>query len=140
MDNYMCWDSRRGRILLLRCPARADSADTPVQMWSYIPATNAWSDLKPANLPGNRDHGALDYSIRADAVLLYGGGGANNETWAFRCGENRWEQLDPANNPPPRTRHALYYDPAADLFVAYGGDGPGGIRDDVWVFRLRVKT
>jgi hypothetical protein len=136
MDNCMCWDSKRERILLLRCPARNDPADTPVQTWSYVPASNLWVDLKPAVLPGNRDHGAMDYSPRADAVLLYGGGGANSETWSFHCGSNRWERLDPVNNPPPRSGHALYYDPAADLFATYGGEGPGGARDDIWTFRL----
>jgi hypothetical protein len=132
-----CWDSRRGRFLCLR----SDRPDGKVRISSRLPEGRGLQpiDLRTSEAPGARDYFAMDYSPRADAVLLYGGGGADSETWAYRCEENRWEQLDPPNNPPPRTRHALYYDPSVDLFVTYGGDGPARAHDDVWVFRLESR-
>jgi len=129
-----CWDSRRGRFLCLR----SDGPDGTVRISSRLPEDRGLQpiDLRSSGAPGARDYFAADYSPKADAVLLYGGAGGNSETWAYRCAADAWERLSPANNPPPRERHALYYDPSADLFVIYGGEGPGGVYDDVWVFRL----
>jgi len=128
----MCWDARRERVLLLRWPGEGAPAET----WSCLGSGGTWVNLRTAPVPACRGQGAMDYSPRADAVLFSGGLGTESETWTYRCGANRWERLAPAANPPPRRRHALYYDPQADLFVTYGGEGPGGTRDDVWVFRL----
>jgi hypothetical protein len=136
LDNYMCWDSRRKRLLLQRFPARGDPSGTRAETWAFDPGAGKWERLRPAAQPSVRGHGAMDYSPQADAVLLYGGDSRGGETWVYSCAVNRWEQLTPAGNPPPRTRHALYYDPSADLFVVYGGSGDRGYLGDVWVFRL----
>jgi hypothetical protein len=136
MDNYMCWDSKRGRVLLQRFAIEGDPGGTLAGTWAFDPESTNWTDLKPETQPVSRGHGAMAYSAREDALLLYGGDGRGGETWVYNCAPNAWRQLDPDANPPPRTRHALYYDPSADLFVVYGGSGTGGYLGDTWVFRL----
>ncbi len=145
MDNYMCWDSKRGRVLLQRFPIEGDPEGTPAATWEFdpgntkwtdLPESAKWTDLRPRAQPGNRGHGAMAYSAKADALLLYGGDALGGETWVYDCAANSWRQLHPDANPPPRTRHALYYDPSADLFVVYGGSGTGGYLGDTWVFRF----
>ncbi len=147
------WSQKLGGLAL------SDGADRSGETWCYDARADRWRSvsgvasvaegeggedggagrirlLQAAGPPASREGAALAYSPKADAVVLVGGRGGENETWVYRCAEGRWTRLSPENNLPPRMRHGLGYDPAADLFVAYGGEGPGGILDDVWVFRL----
>lgn len=69
--------------------------------YSYDPATNTWTDLKPANQPPFRaSKFGLAYDSKNDVVLLVGGGtgwnaGPRNDMWVYIVKENRWEEVKP---------------------------------------------
>jgi N-acetylneuraminic acid mutarotase len=70
----------------------------PAETWLYDPAVNDWSRADPAASPSPRGWGAMAYSAKANAVVMYGGGptrdDATDETWLFRTAPAAWRQVE----------------------------------------------
>lgn len=71
----------------------------PNQTWTYDPATNEWALQNPEVAPSRRGWGGMAYSIKANVVVMYGGGPsrdeATDETWLFRTAPAAWTQVEP---------------------------------------------
>ncbi len=130
--NMACWDSKRNRIIYF-----SDGFT-----FALDPASNSWTDLKPAHHPTTCRTVAwanLCYDAGQDHVMLLGGGLATNPsgaapTWFYDCTANAWKRPELENEPPPRCNASLVYDPASRQMVLFGGYDQSAALNDTWIF------
>ncbi len=131
--NQACYDSTRRRIVYF-AGGRTFALD---------PASNTWTDLKPATNPTACDAlaGASQcYDPVNDEMLLFGGGLAFNlegaaRTWLYDCKKNEWQRpRDIGPEPPPRCTSPIVYDPATQSMVMFGGYDQAAALNDTWVY------
>ena len=115
-------------------------ADTyPTAMWSYSPASAAWTDITPPTVPpGRRDH-AMAYDTLRNRVYMLAGAdasGCRDDMWAFTPASNAWTQLLPPDFPPARWAHSMAYVPGQDVVVLFGGweGGTQACLGDTWLY------
>ena len=131
--NMACWDSKRNRILYY-CDGFTLALD---------PATNGWTDLKPASPPTTCRTVAwasMCYDPVGDSVLLFGGGLATNPaggapTWIYDCAANAWRRPKLDVEPPLRCNAPIVYDAANKAMVLFGGYDQSAALNDTWVYR-----
>lgn len=92
-----------------------------------------WTQLNPVNKPSVRRFAPMVFDPARDAMVLFGGDGANgvfvNDTWTWN-GTN-WTQLA-VSGPSARRTAAMAYDEARGEIVLFGGFDTA-IRNDTWV-------
>lgn len=93
--------------------------------------TNVWTQLFPADSPGELRFFTMVYDPVRDNVVLFGGETEGSSTpvantWIWD-GTN-WTQVFPADSPPGRIFAAMAWHPGSETVVLYGGnhDDPGG--------------
>jgi len=136
----LVWDPRNNLMVLFGGVGRSgDLGDT----WTYDPATNAWSEMRPSSAPcARRDH-AMAYDSANGEVLLFGGMRIQyspyiveyfGDTWACNVTANRWlpKVVQPA--PSARGQHSLAYDASRGTAVLFGGYGQAGKLGDTWTY------
>ncbi len=93
--------------------------------WTYDPAENRWTKLKPSGSPSKRERFATDYDPVRRAVLLFGGEGMEgylNDTWSYDPAANAWTELKQSGTTPTaRFGSAMVHDPASNRFILFGG-------------------
>lgn len=91
-----------------------------------------WTQLNPVNKPSVRRFAPMVFDPARDAMVLFGGDGANgvfaNDTWTWN-GTN-WTQLA-VSGPSARRCAAMAYDEARGEMVLFGGFDTA-IRGDTW--------
>jgi len=135
--NMACWDAKRNRAVYF-CDGFTFALD---------PATNTWSDLKPANHPATCRTVAwasMAYDPASDVVVLFGGGLATNPsggapTWTYDCAKNVWRRPRLDVEPLLRCNGALVHDAASGAMVLFGGYDQASALNDTWVFRPREE-
>jgi N-acetylneuraminic acid mutarotase len=144
----LVFDSRTGKTILFGgwgAEARIDLNDT----WAYDPASNTWTDLKPAGaVPPARDHCSMVFDGLHGKAILFGGyvdasGAYLNDTWAYDPAANTWTNLNPAGEVPlARAWHPMVYDPGAGKVILFGGcaNDSGADFDDTWAYDPTANT
>ena len=60
---------------------------------------NTWIELKPASAPSGRFWHSMAYDLKADKLVLFGGGSdwdyPTNETWLYDPQANTWINMTP---------------------------------------------
>ncbi|MGH7242507.1 MAG: kelch repeat-containing protein [Phycisphaerales bacterium] len=92
-----------------------------------------WTKRTPATLPPVRRFAPMVFDVAREAMVLFGGDGANNvflpDTWTWN-GTN-WTQLA-VSGPSARRDAAMAYDEARGEIVLFGGFDTA-LRGDTWV-------
>lgn len=141
-SHCMVYDSARNRVILFGGTDGIvpDLNDT----WSYNPATNTWTKLKPSgHIPPGRGCHAMVYDSAEGKVILFGGWEENSDlcdTWAYDPAANTWTDLNPSGQvPAARGRHAMVYDSADHQVLMFGGSGTAYF-SDTWVYDPAANT
>ncbi|MBI2913562.1 MAG: hypothetical protein HYY03_06545 [Chloroflexi bacterium] len=121
-----------GRLLYL---FGGRGADTLSDLWSYDPATNAWSEVASTDGPPARfGHNTYLDSARGRLIVFGGQNGASffNDLWAFDVAAGGWSQLAAGETvPAPRYGAGGAPDGAGRLLVTHGFTNAGRF-DDTW--------
>jgi hypothetical protein len=119
--------------------------------WTFDPASNTWTNLKPAAAPPGRYLAAMAYDVGRKRVVLYGGltkhipslvgaesydFGQLGDVWTLDVGKKTWTSVEPAVSPPARGMASLTYDASTGKLVLFGGLGTDGLLADTWLLRL----
>jgi N-acetylneuraminic acid mutarotase len=132
----MAYDSGSGKIVLF---GGYDGTSEVGDTWSYDPAANTWTDLKPdGSVPSARKAAAMAYDPVSGRVILFGGYDGSSvldDTWAYDPAANTWTEVDPAGAIPiPRANHRMVYDEATGQVILFGGyDGQNDLYD-TWAY------
>ncbi len=89
----------------------------PVQMLKK----KTWLNRQPANAPSNREGGSIAYDSVADRIILFGGGGAFNDTWIYDVTNNTWTEDVPSSSPGKRWGAKMVYCALEGKAVLFGG-------------------
>jgi hypothetical protein len=109
-DQAVVYDEAAGKAIMFG-GGYAPSVDAPYEMlnetWSYDPAANTWTELKPTgSLPPAREGQAMVYDPGSGKVLMFGGmnaapgGAALDDLWEYDPAANKWTELHPAGDKP----------------------------------------
>jgi hypothetical protein len=130
------FDEKSGRLILFFGDISSSGlSDT----WSYDPATNAWSQLKPENPPPDgMESCKMVYDPDGERTLLLAPWVRSDdyvEVWAYDPVKNAWAQLEPVG-PAPKARKAtpVVYDTELRRLVMIGGTDDNGAVGEVWLF------
>jgi hypothetical protein len=111
------------------------------ETWSYDPAANAWTNLKPAGeVPKGRNDAGMVYDPTSGKIILFGGvdGDFNclDDTWSYDPAANTWTKLAATGSAPsPRSGLGMAYDPHSKTIVLFGGiDSQFVCYNDTWAF------
>lgn len=141
------YDSLRSRLILYGGHQAGACGDLAYrQTWSYSYATNTWTDLAPANDPGQHVHFAMTYDSVHDKVLAFGTQNfpcpstpADEHLWAYDPGTNTWTDMDltmdplaPRPAPAGLLRHMVFADQAG-VAILYGNSG-GATARETWAY------
>jgi N-acetylneuraminic acid mutarotase len=97
----MAYDSESDRVILFG-GFGAKSERDPVydETWAYDYNSNTWTRLAPTKTPPSMGIHAMDYSIHADKIIVFGGevdrlysSQILNETWIYDPIGNMWEKV-----------------------------------------------
>lgn len=120
--------------------------------WSYDPAVNTWTELKPlGTVPPARGAHAMAYDPVTRRIIMFGGAYAPptdsdelclDDTWAYDPTGNTWTQLHPSGpGPPARAAHAMAYDSSRGLMLVFGGMASGPYDyNDTWAYDPAAST
>ncbi len=99
-------------------------------LWSLVPATGVWHNVRPFSRPPPQSGVALAYDSQSDRVVMFGPAG----TWAYDFNSNAWMDMQPAVSPPLRSLHAMAYDSKSDRVILFGGYAviDGTVFGDTW--------
>jgi N-acetylneuraminic acid mutarotase len=140
------WDATGGQMLIFGGAPNTSSAFD--DLWSYTPATNRWTELKPAGVaPSPRSRHSAVWDPASRQMIVFGGystsdltnstGAYTNELWSYSAAANTWSKLNaPGTQPPARARHSATWDPDDGQMLVYGGY-VGGVDylADLWSYR-----
>jgi hypothetical protein len=89
----VAYDPRSGRVVLFAGMTPSDDRalnDT----WSYDPATNRWTELRPHTSPPARGRHAMAFDSESGHIVMFSGGedplSYQRDTWIFDPGTNNW--------------------------------------------------
>ncbi len=138
----LVYDSDSKKMLLF---GGYDGSVQYADTWSYDPATNVWTELKPSGaLPPARDSQALAYDPASKVFVLFGGWSTTSmfdDTWAYDPAANVWTPLKPVSGEPAaRALHRMVYDESIEKFVMFGGGTSTATFNDAWLFDLATDT
>ena len=114
--------------------------------WSYDPAANTWTELKPGTAPTARFASAMVHDPAGNRFILFGGGvytsrlemDCFSDTWSYDPAANTWTELKPSTTPTARFGSAMVYDPVSAVAILFGGAvvrlNESSIYDDTWSF------
>jgi N-acetylneuraminic acid mutarotase len=109
--------------------------------WTYDPASNTWTELKPSGtLPPARSGHSMVYDPVTHRLVMFGGrddtGTALGDTWAYDSAANTWTELKPSGTlPSARSGHSMAYDLASGRLVMFGGQDAAGVTlRDTWAY------
>jgi N-acetylneuraminic acid mutarotase len=145
-DSSRAYDPVSGQIILFggdRYDANREDYVFYNDTWTYDPAKNTWTALKPEGVnPSARSASPLVYDPVGKRMLLFGGGVYDlskerstcyNDTWAYDPVTNTWTKLEPSGPvPAKRWSHALVYEPIGRKIILFGGEVDP--RKDKYVF------
>jgi hypothetical protein len=147
----MAYDSESDRCILfggLGYPSLKLYNDT----WAYDLNSDTWTEMKPSTSPPARNYHAMAYDTQADRVILFGGGGldenmqdiALSDTWAYDYNTNTWQELEQGDGeyPSGRVYHTLAYNTVADRTILFGGlayEGSAG-ELETWSYDYSTNT
>ncbi len=112
------------------------------ETWSYDPAANTWTNLKPAGeVPTGRSDAGMVYEPNSGTMVLFGGvdGDFNclEDTWSYDPASNVWTKITTAATPSARSGHGMAYDRHSKKIILFGGiDSQLTCYADTWVFDL----
>jgi hypothetical protein len=111
------------------------------ETWAYDFYSNTWTNMNPSNAPEKRAGHSMVYDPELQAVILFGGFGAQNhaDTWAYDYSKNTWTNLNPAYSPDARFQHAHVYDSFHKKHIVFGGGGLSS-HDDTWEYDSSVNN
>ncbi len=114
--------------------------------WSYDPAANTWTELKPVAAPSARFGSAMVHDPAGNRFILFGGGvyvsrlemECFGDTWSYDPVANTWTELKPDAAPTARFGSAMVFDPVSAVAILFGGAvvqlNESSIYDDTWSF------
>lgn len=126
--------------------------------WYYSPVSRTWASLDGPHWdytgpkPGNRLSPGFAYSTRDNVFLMFGGGGAANDTWVLDAVTKSWKLMRPSWDPTSplplaQLTTSLVYDSHNDVFILFGGrcsgDGACPIyasNSETWVYKYATNT
>lgn len=126
--------------------------------WYYSPVSKTWASLDGTHWgytgpkPANRLSPGFAYSSRDNVFLMFGGGGAANDTWVLDAKTKSWKLMraswDRASPLPlAQLTTSLVYDSQHDVFILFGGrcsgDGTCPIyasNPETWVYKYSTNT
>lgn len=134
------WDPTGARVLV----ASGYSGGRPNDLWSYRPASNAWTQPGPSpqHPRARQQHTAV---WADDRMLVYGGylGGRDflDDLWSYRPATRSW-LLREGEGPRPlaRSGHSAVWDPAGRRMLLFGGNGPDGFLASLWSYHLETNS
>jgi N-acetylneuraminic acid mutarotase len=133
------WDPK-GRQLLIFGGA-GTSGSSLEDLWSYRPATGAWTQVTAtSSAPRARVRHSAVWDARTGEMLVYGGyrdqDGYTSEIWSFNPEQRRWTLRPAAGGlPPGRSRHSAVWDATGERMLVFGGY-TGGVDylGDLWAY------
>jgi N-acetylneuraminic acid mutarotase len=107
--------------------------------WSYDPATNKWTKLKPSGpVPAARYGAAMAFDQISQKMILFGGADAKdqllNDTWAYDPAANAWTKPQTIGAPSGLLGPAMAYDPVNRAILLFGGGDGSSLLNDTWGF------
>lgn len=134
----LAWDPGSERLVLFGGMTEPDSSDMRIpydDTWEWT--GRRWELQLPATHPSARGGMVMVTDQARDRVVLFGGGGSNDEsladTWSYTNGV--WTRLSPPASPPARRFAGGTYDPAIDRVIVFGGvNADDEILTDTWEF------
>lgn len=164
-NQSMAYDPGTATVLVFGGETRASGASGQTKAlalsdtWSYAPATETWTELKPAGeapLPGvlGAQSGALVYAPDLKAMILChwvptAKGTYIWQTWSYSSGRDQWTPMPAAGTMPAvAIGTSVVYDERSRKIVVFGGsrwDGPSPksasdtslvLLNDVWLLTL----
>ena len=142
--SLMVYDPAKGAVVLF---GGAETGRAFKDTWAYDPATNAWTDLKPAGgLPPARAYHAMVYDSAGGKVILFGGTDDNDvglsDTWAYDPAANTWTNSQPRWQLAPRPLWSLHgvrlSHRQGDSLRRMGADD--AIFNDTWAYDPATNT
>lgn len=134
-DAAVCFDSRRGRVLLFGGFPNSGGYNALGDMWAYDGTD--WVELTPPVLPPPGHRQAMVYDERRDRVVLAGPGatGPQDHTWEFDG--TTWQLVD-TGCPLGIRPLATSYDRSREAVVAYVRRDSPGFVDETWQWDGRL--
>jgi Galactose oxidase, central domain len=112
----LVWDGARHQMVLMGI-----NNESKTLMYTFDPATSAWTEVKPANLPPCANEASLVYMERDGLLALVGGAcGGLYDTAYYYDGIN-WHGFGPAGGPGYVFAAGVTYDVRRDAIVVFGG-------------------
>lgn len=112
--------------------------------WTYSYATNAWTELRPKDVPSERASYGMAYDSKRHEIALFGGfteRGYFDDMWFYDIEENSWRELPSAGDiPSPRGAMGFVYDIRNDVYVMFGGFSDRGFFSDTWIFDSKTSA
>jgi N-acetylneuraminic acid mutarotase len=131
----MVYDEADKKVILFGGFGETYLGDT----WSYDPAANLWTELKPAGeVPAPRGFHSMVYDPSGGKVILFGGGDGNGhfgDTWIYDPAANLWTEMTPAGeSPAPRSGQSMFFDPDSGQALLVGGGTELVGYNDTWAY------
>lgn len=132
----MCYDAARGVHVLFSGVSATNASYNDT--WEYNGATQAWTQVTTATLPGGRVYGAMVYDFTRSRCVLYGGADDSfvvmpDVFWEYDGVD--WTAVVPANSPGGAQGHAMAFDMARSRVVIQGGQAAGRVfRVGTWEY------
>ena len=115
-------------------------------VWTYDPATNAWTDVTPTGgKPLARYGTRVVYDPDLGRVLLFGGSDGHllGDTWSYDPAGDAWTDLIPVDStavkPPARQFHTMAYDSEGKRTILFGGCGVTAL-GDAWAYESSANS
>jgi N-acetylneuraminic acid mutarotase len=140
-----------GKVILFGGHSFPGGVDTDLNdLWSYDPATNAWTRLNPGgSLPPVRADHMMVYVPATGKIIVLGGmylpTGAQSyknlsDMWSYDPMANSWTELHPSPMPAVKSG-CLEYDPSSKKVILFGGTEAGGpVSNGLWTYDPVANT
>jgi N-acetylneuraminic acid mutarotase len=108
--------------------------------WSYDPAANTWTELKPAgSVPAARDSQAMVFEPKTGKMVLFGGWNQTTDlgdTWLYDPAANTWTAAAPAGEgPSSRALSQMVCEASTGKVILFGGGTSGNVATaDMWAY------
>jgi hypothetical protein len=144
VGSCMALDEASGKIILF---GGTDMHEWYGETWSYDPAANNWTNLKPqGEVPSGRSDAGMAYDPASGKIILFGGVDTDfnclNDTWSYDPAGNAWTKLTTAvEGPSARSGLGMAYDPHSRMIILFGGiDSQFVCYGDTWAFDPAAGT
>jgi MYXO-CTERM domain-containing protein len=138
-QHAMVFEKSTGKVLLFgggRSSSNGDDAPLGIALslgdtWQYDPATQAWSESKPATAPAARHDLGMAWDSARNKAVLFGGlsvakvgdpAAGKQDVWDWDPTLGTWtEQTATGDKPSARCAHGLAFDANRKKVVLFGG-------------------